>query len=182
MGADSATVQVNLTALQGLVNDGLNRGVIPAQMIIDLALANGTSDGQIDLCYAVYESGKAASTVFSYDLSGSLTNKVGASCVFAEVVLIAVWNKRTTALAYLDVGPHATNGFGRLSSSRGFWPADAAADADQGSIVAPDSWLILYNKDGVPVTAGTGDILRITTSGVAGSTNEWMLVVLGRSA
>ena len=99
-----------------------------------------------------------------------------------EVCLIAVRNKRTTALAYLDVGPHATNGFGRLVSSRGFWPADVGADADQGSIVAPDSWLVLYAKDGVPVTAGTGDMLRVTTSGVVGSTNTWDLLVIGRSA
>ena len=182
MGADSATVSVNVTGLQMLAADGLNGGVIPAQFLIDMALANGTADGQIDLCYAVYESGKAASTVFSYDLSGALTNKVAAACVFVEVVLIAVRNRRTTALAYLDVGPHATNGFGRLSGSRGFWPADIGSDADQGSIVAPSSWLILYNRDGVPVTAGTGDILRITTSGVSGATNEWDLVVLGRSA
>jgi hypothetical protein len=115
-------------------------------------------------------------------LAGSLINAVGGAVVFAEVCLIAVRNKRTTALAYLDVGPHATNGFGRLASSRGFWPADIAADADQGSIVAPDSWLILYNKDGVPVTAGTADILRVTTSAVVGSTNSWDILVLGRSA
>jgi hypothetical protein len=41
---------------------------------------------------------------------------------------------------------------------------------------------VLYAKDGVPVTAGTGDVLRVTTSGVAGSTNTWDLLVIGRSA
>jgi len=41
---------------------------------------------------------------------------------------------------------------------------------------------VLYAADGVPVTAGTGDILTITTSAVAGSANAWDILVLGRSA
>lgn len=181
MGTASARVNIDIRA-QELLSSGIRAGVIPANFAVVLDLTNGTADGSCDLAYAASPSGIAASTVTSYDLAGSLVDSFGTTLTFAEVCLIAVRNKRTTALAYLDVGPHATNGFGRLASSRGFWPADIGADADQGSIVAPDSWLVLYQKDGVPVTAGTGDVLRVTTSGVVGSINTWDILILGRSA
>lgn len=181
MANSSAKINIDIQA-QELLASGIKAGVIPSRFAIFQDLPNGTADGSCDLVFAKTESSIAASTITSYDLAGSLTDSFGTTLTFVEVVLIAVRNKRTTALAYLDVGPHATNGFGRLSSSRGFWPADIAADADQGSIVAPDSWLVLYSKDGVPVTAGTGDVLRVTTSGVAGSTNSWDILVIGRSA
>ena len=177
----SANIRIDITA-RDLLASGIKAGVIPLKFQVTTDLDNGTSDGKIDLAYGISETAKAASTIFSYDLTGSLLDSFGAAVNFVEVCLIALRNNRTTALAYLDVGPHATNGFGRLASSRGFWPADVAADADQGSIVAPDSWLVLYNKDGVPVGAGATDILRVTTSAVAGATNAWDLLILGRSA
>lgn len=180
-GTASARINIDIQALD-IINSGIVAGVIPAKFLQSFDLNTGTNDGQCDLVYAKTESSIAASTITSYDLSGSLIGLNQASAVFAEVCLIAIRNKRTTALAYLDVGPHATNGFGKLSASRGFWPADIGADADQGSIVAPDSWLVLYNKDGVPVTAGSGDILRVTTSAVVGATNTWDILVIGRSA
>lgn len=180
MGTASARVNIDIQALD-ILSAGLVAGVIPAKFLQNFDLNTGTSDGQIDLAFGKTESSIAASTITTYDLAGSLVGLNQAAAVFVEIVLIAIRNKRTTALAYLDIGPHATNGFGRLAASRGFWPADLAADADQGSIVAPDSWLVLYNKDGVPVTAGTGDILRVTTSAVAGATNSWDLLALGRS-
>lgn len=181
MGTSSARVLIDIQA-QDLIAAGIVAGVIPAKFLEQFNLDTGTADGKCDLVYAKTESAIAASTITSYDLSGSLLGPGGAACVFVEVALIAIRNKRTTALAYLDIGPHATNGFGRLASSRGFWPADVGADADQGSIVEPEGWLVLYSKGGVPVTAGTADILRVTTSAVVGSTNSWDLLIIGRSA
>lgn len=182
MGNSSASVSLQITA-RDVLNSGLAHGVIPIQFTQALELNNGVTDAGIDMVYTVTESGIAASTITSYDLSGTqLKDKFGAPLAFVEIVLIALYNRRTTALAYLDIGPHATNGFGRLATSKGFWPADIAADADQGSIVGPAGWLCLFDPAGVPVTAGTGDILRITTSAVVGSTNEWDLLILGRSS
>lgn len=163
------------------ISGGLRNGTLPIPIQEVLNLTNGVNDGQIDRLYYKQETGMPASTVNSYDLAGSLTDAEGTTITFAEVCLLFVRNRRTTALAYLDVGPHATAGFGRLASSKGFWPADAAADADQGNIVGPGSFMLLYDKVGVPVTATTIDILRITTSGVSGSTNAWDLLILGRS-
>lgn len=181
MSTPSAKVVIDVQAVE-ILKSGITAGVIPSKFLVNLDLNNGLTDGSIDLVYAVSESGIAASTITSYDLSGSLKNAFGQAVVFAEVCFIALRNTRTTALAFLDIGPHATNGFGRVSSSRGFWPPDIAADADQGSIVAPDSWIVMYAKDGVPVTAATADILRVSTSSVVGSANSWDLLVMGRSA
>jgi hypothetical protein len=116
------------------------------------------------------------------DLSGALTDSFGNVVQFAEVVLIALRNNRVDAGAYIQLAPAAANGFGRLASSKGFWPADIAADADQGNIVGPSAWLTLYDPTGVPVTAGTGDILSIITSATVGATNAWDILILGRSA
>jgi hypothetical protein len=172
-------VAVEITGIEALA--GAGSGVVFDRFHQLLNLANGTSDGQINRLYFVQETLKAASATTSYDLSGSLEDAFGDAVVFAEVCLIAIYNRRTTALANLNLGPHVTNGFGRLASSLGFWPADAAADADQGSIVMPEGWLVLYNPGGVPVTAGSGDILAVITSAVVGSTNSWDLMIAGRS-
>jgi len=184
MGNASGRVFVNVQA-QNILAAGVAAGAIPLSFQAQLELANGTAAGSIDLAYGKTESSIAASTITSYDLSGSLTDAVGAAVVFARVSLIAIRNNRTTALAYLDMGPHATNGFGRLGTPTagfGFWPADIAADADQGSIVAPGSWVVLHALAGVPLTNAASDILRVTTSAVVGATNGWDLLILGTSA
>lgn len=178
-GTASARISLDIRA-QELLSSGIRAGVIPSTFSVLLDLTNGTADGSCDLAYAASPSGIAASTTTDYDLAGALVDSFGTPLTFAEVCLIAVRNKRTTALAYLTVG--SSDAFGLLASSRGFWPADIGADGDQGSIVAPDSWLVLYQKDGVPVTAGTADGLKVVTSGVAGSINTWDILIIGRSA
>lgn len=177
----SAKVSLSITG-RDVITSGGKAGVVPTFLQQQLELSNGLNDGQIDLLYYTRAENVAASTITSYDLSGVLFDEEGTTLLFSEIALIYLYNRRTTALAYLDIGPHATNGFGRLASSKGFWPADIAADADQGSIVAPSSFGLWYSKVGVPVTAGTGDILRVTTSAVTGSSNAWDILILGRSS
>lgn len=182
MGNASARVTIDIRA-QDLLQSGIRAGVIPTTFLQQLDLNNGTTDGKIDLIYGKSESGKAASSTTSYDLVGtSLTDSFGAAVSFAEVALIAIKNTRTTALAYLQVGPHATNGFGKFASSRGFWGATADVTNGSGNTIAPDSWLVLYNKDGVPCSGGASDILAVVTSAVSGDTNSWDILICGRSA
>ena len=181
MGNATATVSLQITA-RDVLNAGLSRGVIPIQFAQVLELNNGLTDGSIDLAWSASRVSIAASTPINMDLSGALTDSFGNVVQFAEVVLIALVNNRTDAGAYIQLAPAATFGFGRLAAGKGFWPADIAADADQGSIVGPGAWLCLYDPTGVPVTAGTGDLLTITTSATVGSTNAWSILVLGRSA
>jgi len=181
MGNATASVNLSITARDVLAS-GLKAGVIPIQFNNAVELNNGLADSQIDLAFTVSRVGIAASSATNMDLSGALTDSFGNVVQFAEVVLIALRNNRVDAGAYLLLAPAAANGFGRLATSKGFWPADLAADADQGNIVGPSAWLTLYDPTGVPVTAGTGDILSITTSAVVGSTNAWDILILGRSA
>jgi hypothetical protein len=181
MGNASASVSLQITA-RDVLNSGLSRGVIPIQFAQVLELNNGLTDANIDLAWSVTRVAMPASATTNMDLSGALTDSFGNVVQFAEVVLIALVNNRADALAYLLLAPAAANGFGRLASSKGFWPADLGADTDQGNIVGPSSWLCLYDPTGVPVTAGTADILSITTSAVVGSTNGWSILILGRSA
>ena len=177
----SALINLSITG-RDIISSGLKAGVLPTSILQYLDLVNGVNDGQIDRLIYRQESGIAASTATAYDLAGALLDAEGNAITFAEVALLYVYNRRSTALAYLNVRPATANGFGRLASSRGFWPADVAVDADQGSIVDPLGHLLLYSRAGVPVTAGTGDQLEVLTSGVTGSTNAWDILILGRSS
>jgi hypothetical protein len=181
MGNATASVNLSITA-RDVLNTGLKAGVIPIQFAQAVELNNGLLDSQIDLAWSASRVAMPASATTNMDLHGALTDSFGNTVQFHAVVLIALRNNRTTALANLTLAPAAANGFGRLAAGLGFWPADIAADADQGNVVSPGGWLVLYAADGVPVTAGTADILSITTSGVTGSTNAWDILVLGRSA
>ena len=160
-----------------VISSGLKKGVIPSTILKSINFKTGTTDGKIDLGYYIRESGIAASTTTSYDLAGSLTDTEGTTITFAEIACIAVVNRRTTALAWLAVGPGASNGFGLIAGNKGFWTGTGVS-----SIVGPDSFMCLYDEVGVPVVAGTGDVLGIVTSGVSGSTNSYDLIILGRSA
>ena len=175
MSTASARVLMDFE-IRDIINDGVRRGHLSPKMLLSLAFRNGTSDGQINKVYGVTTSDVAASTTTVVDLIGSLTDVDGAVINFDEVVLLVIHNTRTTALAYLSVGPDATAGFGTLASSLGFW-----ADATDRSIVAPDGWLVLYSPAGVPAAAGSTDELAIITSAVAGSTNGWELIIAGRA-
>jgi len=188
----NASGKVNMTIVgREILNSGIRTGAIPANILIDMDLRNGTSNGQIDLVYAVTETAKAASSTTVYDLAGTLTDSLGNTLTFVEVVLIAIRNRRNTALAWLSIGPDATNGFGGLSGNKGFWAADVAADADNLSIVGPAvgtdekkdmAWLVVHDPTGVPVTGGSADELAVICSAVAGDVNSWDLIIMGRSA
>ena len=184
MGNSSASVSVLITA-RDVLTAGLARGVIPMQFAQVLELNNGLTDGSIDIVYADTKVGVAASNTpgQAYDLVGtSLKDNFGTSVSFAEVVLIALVNNRLDAGATLTLAPDVSAGFGRLSGGKGFWPADAAADGDQGSVVGPGGWIVLYDPTGVPATAATADVIRVITSATVGATNAWSILILGRSA
>lgn len=172
---NSAKVTLTVEAFE-VLNSGIKAGVIPSTFLEKMDLRSGTADGQIDLVYAVTTTAVAAGGTTEYDLDGVLEDSFGNVITFAEVNMIAVRNKRSTALAWLQVGPAAATGFGTLTANKGFWLV-----ATDRSNVGPDSWLVLYDKVGVPVTGALKD-LAIDTSAVVGATNSWDLLILGRSA
>lgn len=179
MGSATATVSLQITA-RDIINSGLKAGVVPINFASVIDLNNGLTNANIDLAWSASRVGMAASGTTTMDLHGALTDSFGNTVQFAEVVLIALRNNRTDAGAYIVLAPGALP-FGRLAAGSGFWPADLAADADQGSVVGPGAWLCLYDPTGVPTAAGVTDQIQITTSAVVGSTNSWDILVLGRS-
>lgn len=166
-----------------LYTSGNKRGPLPAHILANARLATGTADGQINKAYYRQYTGIAASTTTSIDLIGTLTDTSGDTINFDEVVLIFIRNLSATAVNYLEVGPHASNGFGVLASNRGVWkdasdrsiiPADSTADS-----TGSGAFFLWYNVAGVPAAAGSTDILAIVTGGSA-SAATFEVLILGR--
>ena len=128
-------------------------------------LPTGLLDTNINVGYAATSSAIGASTTTSYDLIGGLSSSTGTVINFDEVVLIAVRNRSSTAVNYLSVGPHATNGFWNNAADR--------------SIVPADSWTLWYSKGGVPAAAAATDVLAVIT-GASASAATWDILILGR--
>ena len=178
----SGTLSLDIVASE-LYNSGIRRAPVPAHIMANVRLANGTADGQINKAWSKQYTGIGSSTTTSIDLIGSLTDLHGDTINFDEVVLIFIRNLSSTAVNYLEVGPHATNGFGVLASNRGVWkdasdrtiiPADSTADVTGGG-----AFFLWYNVAGVPAAAGSTDILAITTGGSA-SAATFEVLILGR--
>jgi len=160
-----------------VLSDGLEAGTISEKFLVSLDLKNGATSGKIDAAYSAQATAIAASTTTSIDLVAGINDPFGTAISFATVNLIAIRNLRSTAGAYLDVGPHATHGFG-LSETEGPWIA--ALGSGGGNRIGPSGWFVFYSVAGVACTGGESDILATITSAIAGSTNSWDLVVLGQ--
>ena len=181
----TASFDVNVTLNEIVGSGGLRSGSIPTRFLQQLQMATGTAGGQVNVGYYKRESGIGASVTTSYDLVGGLTDASGNAINIDEVVLIAIRNLSATAANYLIVGPHPTNGFGIVSSNKGFW--QAAGNAGGGNIVSADydsatdtgSWVVLHSRVGVPAAAGSTDILGVITQS-ATSSNTWDIVIIGR--
>jgi hypothetical protein len=94
-----------------------------------------------------------ASGANTYDLAGGITDRFGATITFAKVTMIMLINLSVIATDVLRIGPHTSNGFS-----------------------AP--W---FGTTGWTVTAGTGDVLRVTEAGGA-NTVSFRLALVGRTA
>ena len=179
MSTVSGRVIVDIAIREVLANNpGVQSGLVnhAFQRIADLA--NGTADGQINKVYSKVETGIGASTTTNYDLAGSLTDRDGATLSFAEVTFILLVNLSTTAANVVNIGPGSSNGFGVLASNKGFWN-DAT---DRNCAMADgEGMVLLWSRTGVPVTAGTGDILSVITQS-ATSANTWLIMIGGRNA
>lgn len=175
MSTATGKVILSVQAIE-VLNEGVKAGVIPSKVLENLDLRAGTSDGQIDLAFVATETGKAVSSTTTYDLRGGVNDSFGDSITFKEVCLILVRNKRTTNLAYLQVGPNSSDGFGTQVLNKGFF-----ADASDRAVVGPEGWYVSYQPAGVSVDA-THFNLDVSTSTIVGDINTWDILILGRSA
>lgn len=113
----------------------------------------------------------AASASEELDLAGVLTNAVGATATFARVKALLVYAAKTNANNVV-VGGAASNAFASMFGA-----------ATHTQIVKPGGlWLVAADDAvGYPVTAATGDLLKIANSG-AGSVVKYDVVIIGASA
>ena len=131
-------------------------------------LAAGTGDNQIDVVHADAHS-MAQSATKDYDLSGSLTNPIGDTAVFAKVKAIAI-KAGAANPGNLKVGADA-------AAFAGFFD-----DASDELIVPPGQLqLLLATKSGLAVTATTADIVQVASESATG-TYTFDIVFLGASA
>lgn len=132
-------------------------------------LTTGTSADQADRLYQARLTLSTSGTT-SLDLSGSLTDDLGQTTVFAKVKGIAIYNRETTAGLALVIGGNA-NPLSTIFS-----------DASDEVKVGPGGMFLLTSPvDGYAVTAGTGDILDITNPS-GSSTVSFDIVIWGTSA
>ena len=110
----------------------------------------------------------AASASEDLDLRGVLLDAFGATLNFAEVT--AIWvEAASTNTNNVVIGGAASNAF--------VGPFGAAAHT---IALAPGEGVLLTNKLGWAVTAGTGDLLKVANSG-AGTQVKYNIVIVGRS-
>lgn len=129
-------------------------------------LAGTAAVGQSNVLYAATRT-LAASANEDLDVRGVLTDALGATVNAAEIVLI-----------YIGAAQGNTNNVNLTRpASNGVVAFLAAGD---GLAVGPGDFFLLTNRNGIAVTAGTGDLLNIANSG--GTTGvTYDIVILGRT-
>lgn len=157
----SLSSQLNLSARGTLSTTGFD------PLTIGIAWAGGLTDGvglgQANVVYRGVISVPNGAPV-SLDLNGGgLTQPNGAAANFVKLAAVIVFNDSTTAGEVLTVGG-GTNAVANVSGT-----------------VGPGGIFVLYEPSlaALPVTAGTGDILKFTS---ASGTISVRVLLLGRSA
>ncbi|OGB94026.1 MAG: hypothetical protein A2Z31_00225 [candidate division NC10 bacterium RBG_16_65_8] len=165
----SGAVKVDLTSI---LTSALDLATAQAALtyLKSIALTDGTGADQADQVWHDQRT-LGASATENLDLAGSLTNALGATVTFARVkailVFAAVGNTNN-----VQVGGAASNGFIN-------WVASATDIIN----VRPGGLFLLVARDATAyaVTAGTGDILKMTNS--SGSTSvTYDIILIGATA
>lgn len=159
-------VEVAATLINAL---DLASGSVPLAYKRELALASGTGVGQADRVFHDTRT-LAASANEDLDLAGSLVDAFGATLTFARIKALVV-AAATTNTNNVIVGGAPANA----------WVGPFGA-ATHTATVRPGGVLALFARDlgAYPVTAGTGDLLRVANSG-AGSTVSYDVILIGTS-
>lgn len=136
-----------------------------------LSLANGTAAGQADRIFTDTRT-LGASANEDLDLAGTLTDAFGTTVTFAKVkaIIIGAASGNTNNVI---VGGAATNAFVNWVGA-----ATHTVTVRPGGVLA----LLTGSADlnGYGVTAGTGDLLRVTNSG-AGTSVTYDIAIVGTS-
>lgn len=134
-----------------------------------LNLTNGTTANKFDLIY-VAERTVASATDDDVDVAGALSSALGTSLASAEIVGFIIVNKPESGAntTSLTIGG-SSNGIPGYTSA-----VEAISPGGIFMVISPDAAGI------ATVTAGTGDILRVTNG--SGASNTYQIAILARSA
>lgn len=165
----STTISVAVSAAQTVARD-LATVRVPLNYGKTSRLASGTAAGQADLMFSDTRT-LAASASESLDLSGTLTDALGATLAFARVKAIVI-SASAANTNDVVIGGAASNTF-----------VGPFADATDKVKVKPGGMLVLVapGATAYPVTAGTGDLLQVANS-AAGTSVTYDVVIIGASA
>jgi hypothetical protein len=164
----NAKIDLVIQGMYGKVSD-LASPNAPFNIPRRISFADGTSAGKADKFFGDTRT-ILASANDDIDLAGALADEFGAVLTFVKIKAIAVFANPAN-VNDVKVLPGATNPFNGPFS--GTTPAIA---------VPPGGWALLTAPvNGWPVTAATGDILRISNGG-AGTSVVYDIVLIGTSA
>lgn len=161
---ETAMLALNIAASLTNLNDvGIARHSLPFNPTF--SLTNGTGANQANAGFADIRTLSASGTE-NLDLSGSLLDAFGNTLAFTKIkamVVLAASGNTNDVL----IGGAGSNGF-----------ITPFADATDVARVKPGGLLVMVAPDanGLAVTAGTGDILKVTNS--AGSTSVTYTIIL----
>ena len=130
-------------------------------------IREGVGAGQADKMFSDARS-IAASQSQDLDLAGVLTDPLGGTLTFAKVKAIYIKAAATNTNSVV-VGGAASNAF------VGPWSADATTALPPGGVL-----LLVHGGAGWPVTASTGDLLKIANSS-SGSAVAYDIIIIGTS-
>lgn len=146
-------------------------GSVPLAKVYQAILSSGTAAGMADLVFHDTRT-LTASANEDLDLAGVLTDAFGATLTFVKVkgLFVAAAAANTNNVV---VGNAATNAWATLLNSTG------TIQVRPGAFVG--AFAGQADAAGYAVTAGTGDLLRVTNGG-AGTSVTYDIIVLGTSA
>ena len=129
-------------------------------------LTEGTGDGNADMVFHLRATA-ANGVTNTYDLASGVEDAFGNTIVFSKIKQLAIVNLTTSALANINVGGGSN-------------AVPIFANSSDIFVLAPGGAIFLDNKNaGYAVTAGTGDLLRVTASG---ADVEYDIVIVGVQA
>jgi hypothetical protein len=165
----SLSVAAALTPSSTPLNEATKAALAPYAKQVELS--SGTAAGQADRLYYAKRT-LAASLNEDLDLAGVLLDAFGAAITFARVkgLVVSAVAANTNNVV---VGAAATNQWATLLNTTG------TLTLRPGSTFS--AFAGVTDATGWAVTAGTGDLLRVT-NGAAGSSVDYEIVVVGASA
>lgn len=133
----------------------------------DFLLASGTGPGSADIAFSDHRT-LATNTSENLDLSGTMTDAFGTTIAAVKVKAIEVHADKANTTNII-VGGAGSNGF-----------KGPFNDITDQIVLGPDDRIVIASGVGWTVTAGTGDILKITNS--SGATALYRIKIIAASA